>query len=108
MRFVGWLVLPSALLVPVQYYMPNPVGFAILAVPTAVMTVSAYAMVGPLLTSVIPYQLRGMGQALGALYIFFIGATGGALLAGLLSNAYGTRGRRSSCCTCRRRSWADC
>ena len=39
----------------------------------------------------IPYRLRGMGQALGALYIFFIGATGGALLAGLLSNAYGTR-----------------
>ena len=55
------------------------------------MTVAAYAMVGPLLTSVIPYRLRGMGQALGALYIFFIGATGGALLAGLLSNAYGTR-----------------
>ena len=91
LRFVGWLVLPSALLVPVQYFMPNPVVFAILAVPTAVMTVAAYAMVGPLLTSVIPYRLRGMGQALGALYIFFIGATGGALLAGLLSNAYGTR-----------------
>ena len=33
LRFVGWLVLPSALLVPVQYFMPNPVGFAILAVP---------------------------------------------------------------------------
>ena len=87
----GWMMLPSALLVPVQYFMPNPVLFAILAVPTAVLTVSAYAMVGPLLTSVIPYRLRGMGQALGALYIFFIGATGGALLAGLLSNAYGTR-----------------
>ena len=91
LRFVGWLVLPSALFVPVQYFMPNPVGFAIMGIPTAVMTVAAYAMVGPLLTSVIPYRLRGMGQALGALYIFFIGATGGALLAGLLSNAYGTR-----------------
>ena len=33
LRLVGWLVLPSALLVPVQYFMPNPVGFAILAVP---------------------------------------------------------------------------
>jgi ABC-type branched-subunit amino acid transport system ATPase component/predicted MFS family arabinose efflux permease len=91
LRFVGWLVLPSALLVPVQYFMPNPVLFALLAVPTAVMTVAAYSMVGPLLMSVIPYRLRGMGQALGALYIFFIGATGGALLAGLLSNAYSTR-----------------
>lgn len=91
LRLVGWLVLPSALMVPIQYFMPNPVLFAIFAVPTAVLTVSAYAMVGPLLTSVIPYRLRGMGQALGALYIFFIGATGGALLAGLLSNAYSTR-----------------
>lgn len=91
LRLVGWLVLPSALMVPVQYFMPNAVLFAVFQVPTAVMTISAYAMVGPLLTSVIPYRLRGMGQALGALYIFFIGATGGALLAGLLSNAYSTR-----------------
>ncbi|MET0163879.1 MAG: ATP-binding protein, partial [Vicinamibacterales bacterium] len=91
LRFVGLMILPSALLVPVQYFMPNPVLFAILAVPTAVLTISAYAMIGPLLQAVIPYRLRGMGQALGALYIFFIGATGGALLAGLLSNAYGTR-----------------
>ena len=26
LRFVGWLVLPSALLVPVQYFMPNAGG----------------------------------------------------------------------------------
>ena len=70
--------------------MPNPVGFAIWPCPGR-DAVAAYSMVGPLLTSVIPYRLRGMGQALGAVYLFFIGAIGGALLAGLLSNAYGTR-----------------
>jgi ABC-type branched-subunit amino acid transport system ATPase component len=32
-----------------------------------------------------------MGQALGAIYVFFIGATGGAVLAALLVNAYGPR-----------------
>ena len=41
LRFVGWLVLPSALFVPVQYFMPNPVGFAIMGIPTAVMTFAA-------------------------------------------------------------------
>ena len=47
-----------------------------------------------------------MGQALGALYIFFIGATGGALLAGLLVERLRHTAPRSSCCTCRRRSSA--
>ena len=37
-------------------------------------------MVQPVLQSVVPYRLRGMGSALGSIYIFFIGATGGALL----------------------------
>jgi ABC-type branched-subunit amino acid transport system ATPase component len=44
-----------------------------------------------LLQSVVPYRLRGMGSALGAIYIFFIGATGGALLSGLLTDELGAR-----------------
>ena len=88
---VGWLILPSALLIPVQFFMPGPVGFAILGILPSVMTIAGFSMVGPLLMAVVPYRLRGMGQALGALYIFFIGATGGALLSGFLSDAYGTR-----------------
>ncbi len=91
MRLVGWLILPSALLIPVQFFMPGPVLFAILGIPPAVMTYAAFSMVGPLLMAVVPYRLRGMGQALGALYIFFVGATGGALLSGMLSDMYGTR-----------------
>ena len=91
LRLIGLIVFPSALLTPIQYFMPNPVGFALLAVPSAVMLSAAFAMVGPILTSVVPYRLRGMGSALGAIYIFFIGATGGAVLAGLLVNAYGPR-----------------
>ena len=88
---VGWLILPSALLIPVQFFMPGPVGFAILGILPSVMTFAGFSMVGPLLMAVVPYRLRGMGQALGALYIFFIGATGGAVLSGMLSDMYGTR-----------------
>ena len=54
-------------------------------------------MVGPVLQSVVPYRLRGMGSALGAIYIFFIGATGGALLAAFLTDAYRPASRR--CCS---------
>lgn len=91
LRLLGLIVLPSALLTPFQYFMPNPVGFAILGVPSAVLLSASFAMVGPILTSVVPYRLRGMGSALGAIYIFFIGATGGAVLAAMLVNAYGPR-----------------
>jgi ABC-type branched-subunit amino acid transport system ATPase component len=35
--------------------------------------------------------MLGMGSALGAIYIFFIGATGGALLSGLLTDEFGPR-----------------
>ena len=91
LRLVGLLVLPAALLTPVQYAMPSPVLFAIFSIPATVLLSAAFAMVGPILTSVVPYRLRGMGSALGAIYIFFIGATGGSVLSGLLVNSYGPR-----------------
>jgi ABC-type branched-subunit amino acid transport system ATPase component len=40
---------------------------------------------------VVPYRLRGLGAALGSIYIFFIGATGGALLAAFFADAIGPR-----------------
>jgi ABC-type branched-subunit amino acid transport system ATPase component/predicted MFS family arabinose efflux permease len=91
LALVGKLVLPAALFIPAQFYMPNAVLFTILGIPKVVLLSAGFAMVSPLLQSITPYRLRGMGSALGALYIFFIGATGGALLAGLLSEAFGTR-----------------
>jgi ABC-type branched-subunit amino acid transport system ATPase component/predicted MFS family arabinose efflux permease len=91
LRLVGLLVLPAAILTPVQYFMPNPVLFVILGIPHAILLSSAFTMVGPITTTVVPYRLRGMGAALASIYIFFIGATGGALLAAVLSDAIGTR-----------------
>lgn len=91
LRLLGLIVLPSALLTPFQYFMPNPVLFALLGIPSAVLLSASFTMVGPILTSVVPYRLRGMGSALGAIYIFFVGATGGSILAGILVNAYGPR-----------------
>ena len=91
LRLVGVMILPAALLTPVQWFMPNVVLFTILGIPQLLLLTVAFTMVGPVLQSVVPYRLRGMGSALGAIYIFFIGATGGALLSGLLSDEFGPR-----------------
>ena len=53
-------------------------------IPQAVLTASAFAMVGPVLQAVCPYRLRGMGTAMATMYIFFIGGFGGGIVVGLL------------------------
>jgi ABC-type branched-subunit amino acid transport system ATPase component/predicted MFS family arabinose efflux permease len=92
LRLVGIMIMPAAILTPVQYFMPNALLFVIMGVPQSIMLLTAFAMVGPIITTIVPYRLRGMGSALSAVYIFFIGATGGAVLSALLSDAVGPRG----------------
>lgn len=91
LRMLAWLILPTALLTPLQFFMPNPVLYAIWAMIPAVLLGCAFTCVSPLLTTVVPYQLRGMGGALGSVYLFFIGAVGGALLSALLVDSFGPR-----------------
>jgi MFS family permease len=91
LSLIGKVVLPVAVLVPIQYFMPNAVLWAVFSVPTAVLLLTAFSMIGPVLTSVAPYRLRGMVTAVGGLYVFFIGATGGAVLAALLDSIFGVR-----------------
>ncbi|MCH7788658.1 MAG: MFS transporter [Acidobacteria bacterium] len=85
---VGLMIFPSALLIPIQYSMPNAALFIAFDIPRQVLLFSAFAMVQPILQSVVPYRLRGLGGSLVMIYIFFIGATGGGLMAALLANIY--------------------
>jgi ABC-type branched-subunit amino acid transport system ATPase component/predicted MFS family arabinose efflux permease len=91
LRLVGMMILPAAILTPVQYFAPNVVLFTILGIPQMILLTVAFTMVGPVLQSIVPYRLRGLGSALGSIYIFLIGATGGALLSGLLADEFGPR-----------------
>jgi ABC-type branched-subunit amino acid transport system ATPase component len=84
-------VLPAAVFVPIQFSMPNPYFFVVFGIPQVIMLSAAFTMVAPVLQAVVPYRLRGMGAALGSIYIFFIGATGGALIAAVLTDAVGVR-----------------
>jgi ABC-type branched-subunit amino acid transport system ATPase component/predicted MFS family arabinose efflux permease len=90
LRIVAFLILPAALLTPIQYSMPNAVLFTIVAIPGAVFSTAAYTMLlGPIIQSVIPYRLRSLGIALAALYFFLFGAVGGALIGAMLASSYG-------------------
>ncbi|NUU24088.1 MAG: MFS transporter, partial [Streptomycetaceae bacterium] len=91
MALLAYMILPSAVLLPIKWFMPTGWSFMLMAIPVGMLNSVAFAMVAPVLQSVVPYRLRGLGSALGSLYIFFIGATGGAVLSGLLSDAYSPR-----------------
>ena len=91
LALIGKVILPVAVLVPIQYFMPNAVLWAVFSVLVTVLTLSAFSMVGPVLTSVAPYHLRGLTSAVGAIYLFFFGATGGAVLSAGLDQAFGPR-----------------
>ena len=65
--------------------------YTIASIPQVVLLSSAFTMIGPLLQTIVPYRLRGLGAAMGSIYVFFFGATGGALIALPLTNAYGPR-----------------
>jgi ABC-type branched-subunit amino acid transport system ATPase component/predicted MFS family arabinose efflux permease len=91
LRLLGVLIVPVAFLLPLQYAMPNVTLFAIVGIVPNVLLITAFTMVSPVLQSIVPYRLRGLGMALGAIYVFFVGATGGALLAAFFTNALGPK-----------------
>ena len=64
--------------------------------PQAVLTACAFAMVTPVLQAVCPYRLRGLGTAMGVMYVVFIGGFAGGILADFFTNSFGVRGR----CSC--------
>lgn len=88
---LGKLILPVAVLIPIQYFMPSVVLYAVVSVPTLVLLLTSYQMITPIIQSVAPYRLRGMTFAVVSIYVFFIGATGGAALSALLDDAWGPR-----------------
>jgi ABC-type branched-subunit amino acid transport system ATPase component/predicted MFS family arabinose efflux permease len=91
LALIGKIILPVAVLIPIQYFMPNAVLWTAFSVAVMVLFLSAFSMVGPVLISVAPYHLRGLTFAVGAIYLFFFGATGGAVLSAGLDQAFGPR-----------------
>ena len=91
LRLIGGLLLPTAVLVPLQFAMPNEYLFVVVDVPRTVLSAAAFAMVSPVVWSIVPYRLRGLGSALITLFIFLFGAVGGSLVAAFLVDSYGVQ-----------------
>jgi ABC-type branched-subunit amino acid transport system ATPase component/predicted MFS family arabinose efflux permease len=91
LRLVGILILPSALLAPLQFTVENKVAFVAFGIPQAVLTTTAFAMVGPVLQAVVPYRIRGMGTAYSTMWIFFVGGFLGGIISGFFVDAWGER-----------------
>ncbi len=88
---VGALILPSALFTPLQVSTNSVPMFVILGIPQAVLTACAFAMVTPVLQAVCPYRLRGLGTAMGVMYVVFIGGFAGGILADFFTNQFNVR-----------------
>jgi ABC-type branched-subunit amino acid transport system ATPase component len=84
--------MPVAVLLPIQYFMPNATLFALVGILPGALLLSAVVMVAPIIQSVVPYRLRGQGIGLGSMYVFFVGATVVAIVASFFTNAFGPRG----------------
>jgi ABC-type branched-subunit amino acid transport system ATPase component/predicted MFS family arabinose efflux permease len=89
---VGLLLLPSALFTPLQFSTHSTTWFIVFGIPQAVLTACAFAMVTPVLQAVCPYRLRGLGIAMGVMYVVLIGGFAGGVLADFFTNAIGVRG----------------
>jgi ABC-type branched-subunit amino acid transport system ATPase component/predicted MFS family arabinose efflux permease len=88
---IGALFIPVGILAAIQMLMPNPWSFAIVAAVGGVILAAQFSLIPPLFAAVNPYYLRAQGTAIGMALIFGVGGFGGALLGGLLADAFGLR-----------------
>ena len=88
---IGALFIPVGILAGVQMLMPNAWSFAVVAAVGGVILATQFSLIMPLFANVNPYYLRAQGTAIGVALIFGIGGFGGAVLGGLLADAFGLR-----------------
>ncbi len=88
---IGALLLPVAVIVPIQYAMSNLALFVLFAGLATGLMGGAFSVVSAVTQSVVPYRLRGLGQAMVTMYIFLLGGIGAGLVGALITDAFGQR-----------------
>ncbi len=91
LRIMGLLLIPAAVLVPLQYSMPNVWLFVVFATLNGTFLGAAFSMVQPSIQSVVPYRLRGMGTAIVTFFMFAGGGVAGGLVSAFLQDTVGER-----------------
>ena len=91
MAMLGFILLPAAVILPIQFSMDSVVGFVILGAIVQILMSIAFSMVGPVVQAVVPFRLRGQGAAVASLFIFLIGGVLGNMGAALIVDEIGER-----------------
>ena len=85
------LISSFGLFLTVALFMPNLATFVIAFAFATVCANAGFMLIGPVVAAVVPYRLRTQGYAMVGVYVFLSGAFLGAVLAGLMSDAWGVR-----------------
>ncbi len=88
---VGFLLLPIAVLLPIQFSFDGVVGFVLFGAVVQTLMGIAFSMVGPIVQAVVPFRLRGQGSAVAALFIFLVGGVMGNMAAAVVVGELGER-----------------
>ena len=91
MAFVGGLVASFGIFIAVAMWMPNEYALGVFYAIGIAFSRAAFAIVPGVVATVIPYRLRSRGIAMIGVYLFVFGSFFGAVLTGLLSDAFGER-----------------
>jgi ABC-type branched-subunit amino acid transport system ATPase component/predicted MFS family arabinose efflux permease len=91
LTLIGALFIPVGVLLLFQMLAPSVWSFAIFAAIGGVILAAVFSLIAPLFAAVNPYYLRAQGTAIGIALIFGVGGFGGALLGGLVADAFSLR-----------------
>jgi ABC-type branched-subunit amino acid transport system ATPase component/predicted MFS family arabinose efflux permease len=91
MVLIGALIAAFGVFQVIGMYMPEIWMFGILLAISLAFSRAAFAILPAVVSTIIPYRLRSRGIALLGIYLFLFGAFLGAVLTGLLSDAFGER-----------------
>ena len=89
--FVGTLIAGFGVFIVVGLYMPNVWLLGVFYAVGSAMATAAFVLIQPITASIVPYRLRSRGSAMLGVYVFVFGGFFGAVLTGLLSDAFGQR-----------------
>jgi len=87
----GGLIAAFGVILAAGLYMPGLVGLIIVFGIGTALSQAAFAVLTPVVASVLPFRLRSQGYAMFGVYIFLFGAFFGSVLAGVLSDSLGER-----------------
>lgn len=88
---VAALVASFGVITTIALYMPNLVSLVVMLGIGSACSRAGFVAIAPIVSAVVPYRLRSQGFAMIGVYIFLLGSFSGAVITGIISDAWGER-----------------